>query len=160
MRAVLIAAPLLVLAMPAHAQTDTDSQVWTTVEASTALDDGVKLTLEAIGRFGDDADGLYELEFGGWLGFDAGDGVTISTGYVRVPGYSHGDLSKMEDRPRQQISFPLGGFAGGSWSGRCGLGERLGGGGVDLGCRLSRRTNNTMPLGPGRKTPWGWGKTG
>src|SRR3546814_7916501 len=69
--------------MPAHAQTDTDSQVWTTVEASTALDDGVKLTLEAIGRFGDDADGLYELEFGGWLGFDAGDGVTISTGYVR-----------------------------------------------------------------------------
>src|SRR3546814_4416731 len=95
------------------AQTETDSQVWTTVEASTALEDGVKLTLEAIGRFGDDADGLYELEFGGWLGFDAGDGVTISTGYVRVPGYSHGDLSKMEDRPRQQISFPLGGFAGG-----------------------------------------------
>src|SRR3546814_8830797 len=77
MRAVLIAAPLLVLAMPAHAQTDTDSQVWTTVEASTALDDGVKLTLEAIGRFGDDADGLSELEFGGWLGFDPGDGVTI-----------------------------------------------------------------------------------
>src|SRR3546814_14727882 len=29
MRAVLIAAPLLVLAIPAPAQTDTDSQVWT-----------------------------------------------------------------------------------------------------------------------------------
>src|SRR3546814_13164747 len=94
------------------------SQVWTTVMASTALDDGVELTLEASGRFGDDADGLYELEFGGWLGFDAGDGVTISTGYVRVPGYSHGDLSTMEERPRQQISFPPGGSAGGTLSGR------------------------------------------
>src|SRR3546814_13428143 len=103
--------------MPAHAQTDTDSQVWTTVESSTALDDGVKLTLEAIGRFGDDADGLYELEFGGWLGFDAGDGVTISTGSVRVPGYSHGDLSKTAARTRQQITFPLAGFARGTLSG-------------------------------------------
>ncbi len=152
MRAVLIAAPLLMLAMPAHAQTDTDSQVWTTVEASTALDDGVKLTLEAIGRFGDDAGGLYELEFGGWLGFDAGDGVTISTGYVRVPGYAHGELSKMEDRPRQQISFPLGGFAGGKLSGRVRLEERLRRDGDDIGLRLRPQIKYTLPLGTGSKT--------
>src|SRR3546814_15528156 len=75
MRAVLIAALLLVLAMPAHVPTDTDSQVWTTVEAYTALDAGVKLTIEAIGRFGDDADGLYELEIGARLGIQAEGGV-------------------------------------------------------------------------------------
>src|SRR3546814_9153753 len=46
MRAVLIAAALLVLAMPAHAQTATDSQVWTTVEAPTALDRSEEHTSE------------------------------------------------------------------------------------------------------------------
>src|SRR3546814_17035458 len=128
------------------------SQVWTTVMASTALDDGVELTLEASGRFGDDADGLYGLVFGGWLGFDADDGVTISTGYVRVPGYSHGDLSKMEDRPRQQISFPLGGFAGGKLSGRVRLEDRLRRDGDYIEMGLRHHIKLTLLLGPGSNT--------
>ncbi|MCM8729626.1 DUF2490 domain-containing protein [Hephaestia sp. GCM10023244] len=151
MRTLLMVAPLLALALPAHAQT-TDSQVWTTVEASTRLDDGLKLTLEAVGRFGDDAGGLYEAEFGGWLGFDVGGGVTISTGYVRVPGYAHGALSKMEDRPRQQISFPLGRIGGGTLSGRVRLEERLRRDGDDIGLRLRPQIKYALPLSAGSKT--------
>src|SRR3546814_14559527 len=58
----------------------------------------------------------------------------------------------MEDRPRQQISFPLGGFAGGKLSGRVRLEERLRRDGDDIGLRLRPQVKYTLPLGTGRKT--------
>lgn len=148
----LLAVPLIALAAPAWAQTDTDTQSWASASASTGLVDGVALTLEGTARFGDDADGLYEAEFGGWLEFDAGDGVTVSTGYVRVPGYANGDLAKMEDRPRQQIAFPLASFGGGKLSGRVRLEERLRRGGDDVGLRLRPQIKFSLPLRSGSKT--------
>ena len=152
MRILLFAFPLALLATPARAQTDTDTQGWATVSASTELDEGVELTLEGVARFGNDANGLYEAEFGGWLGFDAGGGVTISTGYVRVPGYLNGDLTKMEDRPRQQVSFPLASFGGGKLSGRVRLEERLRRGGDDVGLRLRPQIKYSLPFRAGSKT--------
>jgi hypothetical protein len=148
----LLALPLIALATPALAQTDTDAQAWATASGSADLADGVALALESTARFGDDADGLYELEFGGWLEFDAGDGITVSTGYVRVPGYSRGDLTKMEDRPRQQIAFPLASFAGGKLSGRVRLEERLRRDGNDVGLRLRPQIKYSLPLRAGGKT--------
>ncbi len=147
----LLAFPLIALAAPAWAQTETDTQVWTTVSGSTELAEGVALTLEGVARFGDDADGIYEAEFGGWLEFDAGGGVTVSTGYVRVPGYSNGDLTKMEDRPRQQIAFPLAAFGGGKLSGRVRLEERLRRDG-EIGLRLRPQIKYSLPLRAGGKT--------
>lgn len=152
MRTLLFALPLAALAAPALAQTDTDSQVWASADAATELADGVELSLETTARFGDGADGLYELEFGGWLSFDAGGGVTISTGYARVPGYSNGDLTKMEDRPRQQVSFPLARFAGGKLSGRIRLEERLRRDGDDIGLRLRPQIKYSLPLARGGRT--------
>src|SRR3546814_13021149 len=58
----------------------------------------------------------------------------------------------MEDRPRQQISFPLGGFAGGKLSGRVRLEERLRRDGDDIGLRLRPQIKYTLPLGTGSKT--------
>jgi hypothetical protein len=152
MRILLFALPLAAFATPALAQTDTNAQAWATVSASTDLADGVGLTLEGVARFGDDADGIYEAEFGGWLDFDAGDGVTVSTGYVRVPGYSNGDLTKMEDRPRQQISFPLASFGGGKLSARVRIEERLRRGGDDVGLRLRPQIKYSLPFHAGGKT--------
>jgi hypothetical protein len=78
--------------------------------------------------------------------------VTISTGYVRVPGYSNGDLTKMEDRPRQQVSFPLGKIGGGKLSGRVRLEERLRRDGNDVGLRLRPQIKYSLPFHPGSKT--------
>src|SRR3546814_18059305 len=58
----------------------------------------------------------------------------------------------MEERPRQQNRFPLGGFAGGKLSGRVRLEERLRRDGDDIGLRLRPQIKYTLPLGTGSKT--------
>lgn len=147
-----IAALLLCTAAPALAQTDTDSQLWLTASASTEITEGIELSLETVLRFGSDADGLYEGEFGGDLGFAAGDGVKLSAGYVRVPQYSRAGVTAIEDRARQAISFGVGEIAGGKLSARVRIEERWRNTGSDTGFRLRPRLSWVRPFTPEGKT--------
>ena len=153
MRHVCITALLLLgTATPALAQTDSDSQIWLTAGASTEITKGVELNLETVLRFGSDADGLYEGEYGGDLAFAVGDGVKLSAGYLRVPQYSRAGVTAIEDRARQAVSFGVGEFAGGKLSARVRMEERWRNTGTDTGFRLRPRLSWVRPFTPKGKT--------
>jgi hypothetical protein len=151
LRASLLLLPLLP-AVPAHAQIDDDSQVWTAATASTKLDDRLELGLESIARFGNDAGGLYEIEFGGSLSYEIAKGVKVQVGYIRVPDYDRAGVTSIEDRPRQQISYVFGKIGGGTLSGRMRLEERWRNDGSDMGLRLRPQLRFALPFHAGSKT--------
>ncbi len=103
-------------------------------------------------RFGDDADGLYEGEFGGNLGYQFSEGLTAYAGYLRVPTYSRRGVTRTEDRFRQQLNITLGTLGGGKLNGRLRLEERLVSTGDDLGVRLRPNLVWSRPFKKGRKT--------
>lgn len=148
----IIAALLLCTAAPALAQTDTDSQLWLTASASTDITDNIDITLETVLRFGSDADGLYEGEYGGDLGYTTEGGIKFSAGYMRVPQYSRAGVTAIEDRARQAISFGVGEFAGGKLSARVRIEERWRNTGSDTGFRFRPKLTWVRPFTPKGKT--------
>lgn len=139
----------VMIASPAAAS---DPQGWLTADASVRLGPKVSANLSAIGRFGDAADGLYETEFGGGLGYDLGGGWTATVGYVRVAGYDHGSTTHVEDRPSEQIGFRLFRLGGASVGGRVRLEQRFRNTGDGTGWRLRPQVKLTLPLRPGSST--------
>lgn len=103
-RAPLFLAPLI--AVPALAQEE-DEQLWLQVNTNVPLADGVRGTLEQIGRFSDRQGGLYQTEFGGLLSFRIAHGVELGAGYRKV-GAHNGNTGANEDRLRQQIVATFG----------------------------------------------------
>lgn len=151
MRRALTALPALFVAMPAMAQTDHDSQLWIAASASVPVADHLEAGLEGIMRFGDDADGLYEAEFGGSISYEIAKGIKLQAGFLRVPRYTRAGVRDIEDRPRQQISATTG-FLGGKLTGRLRLEERWRNTGDDMGLRLRPHIKYARPLRAGGKT--------
>lgn len=151
LRLTLAALAATIAATPAFAQQE-DSQVWGTLAAKTMLDSRTELSFEVIGRGGDAANGLYEVELGGMLGRSIGHGIKIAAGYVRVPGYRNGNVTNIEDRLRQQIGADFGKLARGALTGRIRLEERFRNTGTDMGLRLRPLLRWTLPVAPGAKT--------
>lgn len=130
---------------PALAQ-EQDGEVWFTVSGSLPIAKDITIDAESIARFSD-ADGLYETEFGAVVTHKLSDRVTISAGYFRVPGYDHGNITHIDDRPRQQITVQLGKFMGGSWQTRVRTEQRFRNDGDDVGFRVRPQVRYTLPLG-------------
>lgn len=143
--------PLLLLAAPAHAGSEDDSQVWLRAGASGTIAGQVRGSLETVLRFGNDPDGLYEAEYGASLGYEVVKGVTMWAGYIRVPSYGRAD-NRNEDRFRQQLTFPVGQVGGGRLSGRLRVEERDVSTGDDLGIRLRPYLQWSRPVRAGSKT--------
>lgn len=101
LRRSLLAAPLVLAALPAHAQQQ-DEQLWLQVNTNVPLADRVRITLEQIARFSDRQDGLYQTEFGGLLGFRASKNIELGFGY-RWVGAHNGNSGADENRLRQQV---------------------------------------------------------
>lgn len=134
-RLFLTAALLALPPSPASAGTDSDAQAWFTASASGAIAGRLLGQAELITRFSNDADGLYEAEIGGFLGYRLTDRVSLWAGYVRVPRYARDARTVVEDRTRQQVTADLGAPFGGRLSGRVRLEQRFRSGG-DIGWRL------------------------
>jgi hypothetical protein len=116
---------LPVLAQAAAADAASDSQIWTTGSVNVTLSDRWRLSEELVGRFSDNRDGLYEIESVTLLGYRAAKGVTVAAGYVHNPQYSHGDLTAMEHRAREQVTLDnLARLGSGKLSGRLRLEQR------------------------------------
>lgn len=146
MRGLIWAAALLaLLASPARADVDDDAQAWLTLAASGVVSGRVLGQAEAIARFSDDENGIYEAEFGGFLGLALTDRVSLWAGYVRVPRYARGGKTTVENRGRQQITAELGGLLGGDLSGRVRLEQRFRDGG-GIGWRLRPQLKFSRPL--------------
>lgn len=101
-----LALPLLLLATPAAAQR-VDEQLWLQANGTTAISEETSVTLEAIGRFSDRADGFSHSEFGGILSHKLSKSVEIGFGYRHVQDYDHGRSVPDEERLRQTITFTL-----------------------------------------------------
>lgn len=101
------ALPFLLLATPAAAQR-ADEQLWLQANGSTDIGEQTSVTLEAIGRFSDRADGFSHSEFGGIVAHQLSDTVEIGLGYRHIQDYDHGRAVPNEERLRQTITFKLG----------------------------------------------------
>lgn len=133
------------IAAPAWAR-DEDQQLWLKAAASVGLSDRTKLDLDAEGRFGNESDGLDELELGSLVTYAVADGVTLGGGYVRSTNYSHGHVTKSEDRLR--LHFGMSGAVGRvKLSGRVRLEHRRRSDGDETGFRLRPQIKASLPVG-------------
>lgn len=147
----LLLALSLLAALPAAAQ-DTDSELWLTANAKAGIGEKTDLAIETIGRFSD-RDGFYEFEAGAAIEHEIAKGVKIAAGHFYVPGYDHGRFRYGEQRPRQQISFPIAAIAGGKLGGRVRTEQRFRTDGDDVGLRFRPQLNFEIPLGSGDAAP-------
>jgi hypothetical protein len=118
-----------------------DKQLWLQVNTNVPLADGVRLTLEQIGRFSDRQDGLYQTEFGGLLSYRALKGVELGFGYRNV-GAHNGSTAGEEDRIRQQIVATLGRLTT-----RLRVDERFSARGSEVAFRVRPLLRYNYPLG-------------
>lgn len=136
----------LLTAGPVAAATEDDAQFWLRASVSGGIGGNWQAGLETTLRFGNDAGGLYEGEYGGSLGYQFSDELGLYAGYLRVPTYSRQGVTRTEDRFRQQFNFALGEIGGGKLHGRLRIEQRLVSGGDDMGVRLRPNLVWSQPL--------------
>lgn len=127
---------------------DHDAQLWPALNANLDLGGNATLQTQAVARFGDDAGGLYELEFQGDLDVAAGDGVRVGGGYVYLPAFNRGDVTSTEQRVRQHVTVRVGEVLGGRVEARLRLEQRWRDDGDDVAFRLRPYIVWTRPIGP------------
>lgn len=91
--------------LPASAQASDDVQLWTGASATVKLGDNWRLSEDVVSRFGNQAEGLYEIEINTLLGYRLRKGVTVWAGYTHDPTYARRRPTIMEHRGREQITF-------------------------------------------------------
>jgi hypothetical protein len=136
--------PLALFAAPvaAHAQT-VDHQLWLAANAQIALGEHDRLTVEQIGRFGDDAGGFFHAETGLLFTTRIGRDVELGLGYRHVEDWNQGRDLPNEERLRQQVTVAL----GGGFATRLRFEQRFNSAAPGMGLRLRPQLRFTRPLG-------------
>ena len=135
---------LLFAPAPALAQQQ-DEQLWFQTNGSVELGDHDKVTVEAIGRFSDKADGFSHAEAGLLFTRKLASGIELSFGYRHVADYDRGVTLPNEERLRQMVLVPL----GSGFGFRLRSEQRFNSTGPEVGFRLRPRIGYEMPLGSG-----------
>lgn len=135
----------LLLPSAAFAQEE-DQELWLTTAATIKLADKTKLEGDVVARFGNDADGLYEVEVNAMLLHDVGGGITLGGGYTRAVNYANGNVTRTEDRLRAQVGM-AGELGKLKLSGRMRLEYRMRSDGDDTGFRLRPQVKAVLPIG-------------
>jgi hypothetical protein len=139
--------------MPAAAHAKSDEQLWASASANVKLGDKWRLSQELTARFGDDRNGLYEVESVTLLGFRPVKDVTVAAGYVHNPQYAGGDFTVMEHRAREQVTFDnVAKIGGGKLSARLRMEQRWREHVDGTAWRLRPYVKYSLPLTPGSKT--------
>ncbi|RYD48030.1 MAG: DUF2490 domain-containing protein [Sphingomonadales bacterium] len=136
--------PFAMIATPAAAQR-VDEQLWLQANGAVAVSASTTVTLEAIGRFADSADGFAHSEFGGIVSHKLSKTVEIGLGYRHVQDYDHGRLVPNEERLRQQVTFTL----GSGFSTRSRFEQTLSSAGPGAALRWRQQLRFTQPIGKG-----------
>lgn len=95
---------LVSFATPSRAA-KSDDQIWTTASVNVKLSDRWRLSQEIVGRFSDNRNGLYEIEYNALIGYKLNRVATVWAGYTHDPQYAAGHFTVMEHRAREQITF-------------------------------------------------------
>jgi len=141
------AAALVCVAAPAYAQDD-DWQLWTTATANFDLGDETTFSPQLVMRFGDEAEGLSELQLQADVEKEVQDGLSLGGGYSYINRYDRGRVTSREHRTRQQVRMRIGEVLGGRVEGRVRLEQRWREGREDLMLRLRGRLTWTRKIGP------------
>lgn len=146
-------AALIYCALPSPVAAQGDFQQWLTASARVDLSDAIAIQNEAIARFGDDGDGLYEIENSTLLGYKFNRKVAVWAGYVHNPQYDAGAFTVMERRAREQMTFDnFSAIGKASLSGRLRFEQRWREGIDGTGWRLRPYLKFALPLG-GKSAP-------
>jgi len=94
----------IALAFPVAAHAREDRQLWLTGAATVDLGKKWRLSEEAVVRFSDNRNGLYEIENNLLLGYRLTNMVAIWAGYTHDPLYAGGRFTVMEHRAREQVT--------------------------------------------------------
>jgi hypothetical protein len=117
-----------------------DDQLWLQANTHVPIAPRVRLTLEQIVRFGDRANGLFQTEVGGILGYRIDRHIEIGAGYRNV-GIESGSRTVYENRIRQHVLF-----TSGRWFGRFRVDERFHPDGNEIGFRIRPLIRYNLPL--------------
>jgi hypothetical protein len=151
-----LAAVLIACAPVAHADDD-DFQTWQQVIASTKLNEGVTGVLEVQPRFTDDSSRLGQLLIRPSLGLTLFDQTVLSLGYAYVRTSPENGANTYENRPWQQLAFPIAAVKNTfALSNRTRFEQRFRDDGDDVGLRLRQQIRLTVPLGSAGWQAVGW----
>jgi hypothetical protein len=134
-----ISAFLFAAAPPAWAARQ-DEQLWLQANTHIPIAPNVRLTLEQITRFGNRANGLFQTEIGGILGYRVNRHIEIGAGYRNV-GVESGSRTFYENRVRQHVLI-----TSGRWFGRFRVDERFHPDGNEIGFRIRPLVRYNLPL--------------
>jgi len=141
-----LASLVLASAGAAHA-TDEDTQAWSVVNASGALNDKVILGVDGQVRFSDDASRLGQLIVRPSVGWRLDGAKTASLGYAYIRSTPKGRPTTEEHRGWQQLSYRLaGGGKGLTLTGRTRLEQRWVEGRDGTGWRVRQQVRVTAPV--------------
>ena len=126
----LVAAPAALLAAqglafePASARDD-EAQLWILPTAKIPLNSNMAAIAEGGLRYSESADGLAQIFARGSVQLNVADDMSLALGYGHFQNYKAHRRSGTEERPFQQLNWAMGKAAGGDWSSRTRLEERL-----------------------------------
>jgi Protein of unknown function (DUF2490) len=149
---VIVALFVAILPGVAFANVDADAQLWSTLNATGSISGPLMLGGEIVVRASNDQNRIYESEATVQIGYRVTDAVTLWAGYTRVPGYRSGLPTTIENRIRQQVSWNMGTFAGGTLASRTLLEERTREGHTGNALRLREQLKWTKPFHKNGKT--------
>lgn len=140
----LLALPLLLAPVPALAQQE-DEQLWLQANASIGVAEDTRLTIEAIGRFGDRGGGFIHDELGALASFTVAEGIEVAVGYRHVDDYDHGRAKPNEERLRQIVTVTL----NRNLAARLRFEQRFQASGTETAFRVRPQLRFTLPVGDG-----------
>lgn len=136
----------LFLSAPLQAA-DHDAQIWTSANVSVDVSKKIVVTMEAVGRFTDNASRTGQTILRPSIGYKLGKNTTASLGYARVFTDPVGPAETRENRMWQQMAFRIAGDGKGlTVTGRTRLEQRWFEGRNDMGWRLRQQVRATLPV--------------
>lgn len=135
---------------------DEDSQAWSVVNATAALNDKVVLAFDSQARFSDDASRLGQLIVRPSVGWRLDGTTTASLGYAYIRSTPEGRPTTHEHRGWQQMSYRIAGDGKGvTLTGRTRLEQRWLEGRDGTGWRVRQQVRLTAPVKDGvRAVAW------
>ncbi|WP_417613570.1 DUF2490 domain-containing protein [Parasphingorhabdus sp.] len=113
------------VAMDPAVARDDEAQLWILPNAKIPLSPGMSAIAEGGIRYSESADGLAQIFARGSFQLDVADDLSLALGYGHFQNYKAHRRSGTEERPFQQLNWSMGKAAGGEWSSRTRLEERL-----------------------------------
>ena len=138
---------------PASARDD-ESQLWLLPSAKIPLAPDMAAIAEGGIRYSESADGLAQIFARGSVQMDVADDLSLAMGYGHFQNYKAHRRSGTEARPFQQLNWAMGKAAGGAWTSRTRLEERVFSGSHGVEVRLRERIGfRGKPIGNSSISP-------